>query len=46
MKNAVAFGALFPGREETAHQSNEHIFIEDLILATKIYADALKELLK
>jgi succinyl-diaminopimelate desuccinylase len=46
MENAVAFGALFPGREETAHQSNEHIFIEDLILATKIYADALKELIK
>ncbi|MEA1976022.1 MAG: dipeptidase PepV [Bacillota bacterium] len=46
MKNAVAFGPLFPGREGTEHQSNEYIYIEDLMLATKIYADALRELTK
>jgi len=45
MPNAVAFGPLLKHREETAHQANEHIYIEDLILATKIYADALKALL-
>ena len=46
MPNAVAFGPLLKHREETAHQANEHIYIEDLILATKIYADALEALLK
>lgn len=45
MPNAVAFGPLLKHREETAHQANEHIYIEDLILATKIYADALEALL-
>ena len=45
MPNAVAFGPLLKHREETAHQANEHIYIEDLILATKIYADALAALL-
>lgn len=46
MPNAVAFGALFENRKDTAHQANEHIYIDDLILSTKIYADSLKELLK
>jgi len=45
MPNAVAFGPLLKHRVETAHQANEHIYIEDLILATKIYADALEALL-
>jgi succinyl-diaminopimelate desuccinylase len=45
MPNAVAFGPLLKHREETAHQANEHIYIEDLMLATKIYADALEALL-
>lgn len=45
MPNAVAFGPLLKNREETAHQANEHIYIEDLILATKIYADAINALL-
>jgi succinyl-diaminopimelate desuccinylase len=44
MDNAVAFGPLFPGREGVEHQANEYIYIEDLIKATKIYADALKRL--
>lgn len=46
IKNAVAFGPLFPGREETAHQKNEYIEIEDLIKSTKIYAEAIYELVK
>lgn len=46
MENAVAFGPLFPGREEVAHQKNEYISIEDLIKITKIYAHALYELAK
>ncbi len=41
---AVAFGAAFPGREELAHQKDEYISIDDLILITKIYASAIIEL--
>ncbi len=41
---AVAFGAAFPGREELAHQKDEYISIDDLILVTKIYAAAILEL--
>lgn len=44
MKNAVAFGPLFPGKEETAHQKNEFIEIEDLRTMTHIYANALYKL--
>ncbi|NMA86674.1 MAG: dipeptidase PepV [Tissierellia bacterium] len=46
MDNAVAFGPLFPGQEEVAHQKNEYISIEDLMKITKIYAQALYELAK
>lgn len=46
MKNAVAFGPLFPGQPELAHQKDEFIAIEDLIKITKIYANALYELAK
>ncbi len=44
INKAVAFGAAFPGREELAHQKDEYISIEDLILVTKIYASAIIEL--
>lgn len=46
MENAVAFGPLFPGQPELAHQKDEYISIEDLIKITKIYANALYELAK
>ena len=46
IKNAVAFGPLFPGKEETAHQKNEYIEIDDLMMCTKIYAKAIYELVK
>jgi len=46
MNNAVAFGPLFPGQEELAHQKDECIAIDDLIKITKIYAKALYELAK
>ncbi|QEK11371.1 dipeptidase PepV [Crassaminicella thermophila] len=46
MDNAVAFGPLFPGQPELAHQKDEFIAIEDLIKITKIYAQALYELAK
>ena len=44
--NAVAFGALFPGQEETAHQKNEYWAVEDLIRCTNIFAKAIYELAK
>ncbi|MFC5712845.1 dipeptidase PepV [Thalassorhabdus alkalitolerans] len=46
MTSGVAFGPLFPGREEVAHQRDEHIFVEDLLKCTAIYAEALYELSK
>ncbi|SHK04721.1 dipeptidase PepV [Paramaledivibacter caminithermalis] len=46
MENAVAFGPLFPGQPELAHQKDEFIAVEDLIKITKIYAKALYELAK
>lgn len=45
-KNCVAFGPLFPGREEVAHQKDEYIVWEDLLRATAIYAQAVYELAK
>ncbi|KNF07482.1 dipeptidase [Gottschalkia purinilytica] len=44
MDNAVAFGPLFPGQKELAHQKDEYIEIEHLIKITKIYTKALYEL--
>ena len=35
---------LFPGKEETAHQADEHIEVEDLLKAAAIYAQAIYEL--
>ncbi len=46
MENAVAFGPVFPGQEEVAHQKDEFISIEHLMKITKIYAHALYELAK
>lgn len=44
LKSGVAFGPLFPGREDIAHQKDEYIIIEDLLKATAIYAQAIYEL--
>ena len=46
IKNAVAFGPLFPGGKDTAHQKDEYIGVYDLIKSTKIYAGAIYELVK
>ena len=43
-KNCVSFGANFPGDTDMCHQANEFINIDQLILACKIYADAIYEL--
>jgi succinyl-diaminopimelate desuccinylase len=46
LESGVAFGPLFPGREDIAHQKDEYMFIEDLLKATAIYAQAIYELAK
>ncbi|MBN6889371.1 succinyl-diaminopimelate desuccinylase [Cytobacillus horneckiae] len=46
LKAGVAFGALFPGREDVAHQKDEYMYIADLLNATAIYAQAIHELTK
>lgn len=44
LKSGVAFGPLFPGRPDIAHQKDEYIIIDDLVKATAIYAQAIYEL--
>ena len=44
LKAGVAFGPLFPGRPDCAHQKDEYIIIDDLLRATTIYAQAISEL--
>ncbi|WP_338472036.1 dipeptidase PepV [Niallia sp. XMNu-256] len=46
LSSGVAFGPLFPGRENIAHQKDEYMYIDDLIKATAIYAQAIYELAK
>lgn len=44
LESGVAFGPLFPGRPDIAHQKDEYMIIEDLLKATAIYAQAIYEL--
>ncbi|MEN2768168.1 dipeptidase PepV [Ornithinibacillus xuwenensis] len=46
LDHAVAFGALFPGREDVMHQKDEYAIVDDLLRATAIYAQAIYELAK
>ena len=41
LKQGVAFGALFPDEEDLAHQADEYAEADRLMLAMKIYANAL-----
>ena len=41
LQQGVAFGALFPDEEDLAHQADEFEDIDRLMLAVKIYANAL-----
>lgn len=41
LKQGVAFGALFPDEEDLAHQANEYEEIDRLMLAIRIYANAM-----
>lgn len=44
MEKGIAFGMLFPGEPDVAHQADEFVVIENLIRAAAIYADAIVEL--
>jgi len=44
VEKGVAFGALFPGQPELAHQKDEYIGIEELLKNVAIYALAIIEL--
>ena len=43
-ENCISFGANLPGQEDMCHKTDEFIFIDNLILATKIYARAIYEI--
>ncbi|EPZ42641.1 dipeptidase PepV [Alicyclobacillus acidoterrestris] len=42
--NAVAFGALFPNREDFAHKADENWSISDYLTCIEIYAEAMTRL--
>lgn len=42
----VAFGPIFPGKPDVAHQKDEYVEIDDLLKACAIYAQAIYELAK
>ncbi|MDR0899395.1 MAG: dipeptidase PepV [Lactobacillaceae bacterium] len=44
MERGVAFGALFPDAEDTMHQANEYMRIDDLIRSMAIYAESIYKL--
>lgn len=46
LDNVVAFGGVFPGDPELAHQKNEYITINNLVKTSQIYASAIYELAK
>ncbi|WP_353854898.1 dipeptidase PepV [Bacillus sp. Bos-x628] len=46
LEAGVAFGPLFPGRPDCAHQKDEYIEIDDLLRTTALYAQAIYELAK
>ncbi len=43
-KNIIAFGSVFPGEPELAHQKDEYIEIDKLIINAKIFADSIYRL--
>jgi len=45
-ENCVAFGPVFPGKPELAHQADEYIEVEDLLKNLRIYTHVIYELIK
>jgi len=46
LDRGVAYGAMFPDSEDTMHQANEFMAVDDLMNAMAIYAEAIYELVK
>ncbi|MGY3778056.1 dipeptidase PepV [Isobaculum melis] len=46
LERGVAYGALFPDRQDTMHQANEFMWVEDIVKSAAIYADAIYQLIK
>jgi dipeptidase PepV len=46
LERGVAYGAMFPDSQDTMHQANEFMAVEDLKRAMSIYAEAIYELIK
>lgn len=46
ISNTVSFGPVFPGQKELAHQTDEYISLEDLKSISKIYAQAIYNLIR
>ncbi len=44
LDKAVAFGMEMPGRQDVAHQADEHLHIEDLLTSVVIYMEAIHAL--
>ncbi len=44
--NSISYGAVFPWEQDLCHQVNEYADIESLVLASKIYAEAIYNLAK
>lgn len=44
LKKGIAFGPDFPGAPDVAHKADEHWRVDELILATRIYAKAIARL--
>ncbi|MGM0897338.1 MAG: dipeptidase PepV [Bacillota bacterium] len=44
LDKGVAFGMLFPGEPDVAHQADEFVDIDNLVKATAIYAEAIYQL--
>ena len=44
MKKGVAFGMLYPGEPDVAHQADEFVIVENLVKAAAIYAEAIVKL--
>ena len=46
LNNFVAYGPVFPGQKQVAHERDEYISIDDLMLCAEIYTQALYSLLQ
>ena len=46
LDEGVAFGPLFPGREDVCHIANEYMYLEDFDKLVEIYYKSIKELTK